>query len=93
MNAITMEKNNKILVFYIDVRIIEPDDIGDFMYKISSKTNPKLKDTTVIYIPIYGESKVECINPVYITDGELIKKNERLMAELNEHLKNQLNNE
>jgi len=89
----TTTENKFILVFYIDVRIIEPDDIGDFMHRISSKTNPELEGATVVYLPIYGESRVECINPVYITDAELIKKNERLMAELNEHLKNQLGNE
>ena len=75
-----------ILVFYIDVRQIDPDDLTKFMYKV----NKKLEIDNGIYLPIYGESRVECINPVYINDNELKKKHERLMAELHEHLKNQI---
>ena len=75
-----------ILVFYIDVRHIDPDDIGKFMYKVGKK----LELENGIYLPIYGESRVECINPIYINDNELKKKHERLMAELHEHLKNQI---
>ncbi len=78
-----------ILVFYIDVRQIDPSDIDEFMHKIAGR----LEIDNGIYLPIFGESRVECINPVYITDSELIKKHERLIAELHEHLENQIKDE
>ncbi|GAG92618.1 unnamed protein product, partial [marine sediment metagenome] len=37
-------------------------------------------------VPIIGETKIECINPKYITDEELIKKNRLLMDQLHEKL-------
>ena len=77
---------NLILVFYIDVREVPEDEIPEFMYQVGKK----LEINNGFYLPIFGESRVECINPVYITNDELIKKHERLMAELHEHLKNQL---
>jgi hypothetical protein len=78
-----------LLVFYIDVRQVAEDEIGEFMHGVGKQ----LKVENGFYLPIMGESRVECINPKYITDNELIKKHERLMAELHEHLKNQLDNE
>jgi len=86
-------ENTKILVFYIDIRMVESEDIPMYMEKIGKRIVPENLDAEGIMIPIYGETKVECINPVYIKDDELIKKQERLMSELHEHLENQLNNE
>lgn len=84
------EENNLTIVFYIDVRSLESQDqISDYIGKISKRATSSLKGEQ-IFIPIYGETRVECINPIYITDSELIKKHERLMAELHEHLNNQL---
>lgn len=85
-----MEENKLLLVFYIDTRVITLNDIPELMSKLGKKLKPEFNAES-IFIPILGESRVECINPKYITDGELIKKHERLMAELHEHLKNQLN--
>lgn len=85
------EKNNEIMVFYIDVRMVEPEEISKLMEKIKKSIIPKNFLGEIILIPIYGETKVECINPKYITDSDLIKKHERLIAELHEHLNNQIN--
>jgi len=87
-----MENSKHIFVFYIDVRLMVPHEIPELMSKIGQKLKPEI-ESEAIFIPIMGETKVECINPVYITDSELIKKHERLMAELHEHLENQLKNE
>jgi len=88
-----MEEVKLTLVFYIDVRLIETEDIPKFMHGIAEQMDSDSVTKDVLYIPIYGESRVECINPVYITNEDLIRKHERLMAELHEHLNNQLNNE
>lgn len=82
----------EVYVFYISVDGLDMDDWSQHVGKISDyvmEQNPTVGKGS-IFIPVMGESKVECINPVYIKDEELIKKNERLMSELNEHLVNQL---
>lgn len=49
------------------------------------------KDGEIIFIPIHGgNSRLECINPKYITDGELIRKHRLLIDELHEHLDSHL---
>lgn len=85
-----MKENKKTLVFYIDVRLVEQDDIPIMINKITKKITPSY-DAEIIFIPVLGESKVECIDPIYITNSELIKKHERLMAKLHEHLYKELN--
>lgn len=88
-----MEKDKLILVFYINVENMSTDDIGDYMNKISQKIVPTNIDAEGILIPIFnGLTRIECINPKYISEDDLIKKNNILMGELNEHLKYELNN-
>lgn len=85
------EDKKKILVFYIDVRMVDVEDIGEFMSKIGENIVPENIEAEAIMIPIYGDTRVECIDPVYVKDRNLIKKHERLMAELHEHINNQIN--
>ena len=89
------EKQDKlILVYYISIHNVEMDDVEEFMNRVMEKisANSVSEDTEIIALPIYGESRVECINPKYITDTDLIKKHERTMSELHEKLKNQIEN-
>jgi hypothetical protein len=72
------EKNKTILVFYVDVRMIEGEEIEEFISKISTRVYSQLIDTQSIFIPVYGETRIECINPIYITDSELIKKTRKI---------------
>jgi hypothetical protein len=86
------EKQDKlILVYYISITHVDDIEeyIGSVMKKITSTTVSE--DSEILVIPIYGETRIDCINPKYITDGDLIKKHERLMSELHEKLKNQIN--
>ena len=87
-------KNDKlILVFYVGVAGMDMEDIPEYMNKVSNKLTPNNIDGEVIYIPTLStyDTRVECINPAYITDKELIKKNTTLLSELNVELNNQLN--
>lgn len=81
-----------ILVYYVSVVGIPENEFEKFLTKISKniKSNSITNNSEIIVIPVYGESRIECINPKYITNSDLIKKHERLMAELHEHLDNQL---
>ena len=80
-----LKQHKPILVFYISITGIRSEDIESFMGRVSKKIVPNI-DAEAIIIPVEGQTRVECINPVYIRDTELIKKHERLMAELHEHI-------
>lgn len=84
-----MENENKlILVFYISVQNIDVDDIKETLTKITENMLKEF-DAKIITIPVFsGESRVVCINPVFITDEELIKENTEMLKELNIKLKN-----
>lgn len=88
-----MEKIKHILVYYISVIDIKPEEYEEYFYQLKNKIlSQSISDSSeIIFVPVYGETRIECINPKYITDGELIKKHERLMSELHEHLSSQLN--
>ncbi len=83
---------NNILVIYVGVAGIRSEDIPDYVNKISAKISPKTFEGEVILIPTHSsDTRVECINPKYITDIELINKHQNLMKELNSNLEHQSN--
>jgi hypothetical protein len=83
---------NKILVIYVGVAGIRSEDIKTFVNKITSKITPATLEGEIIVIPTQSpDTRIECINPKYITDENLIKEHTELMKNLNEELKNQLN--
>ena len=89
-----LSKQHKlILVYYISVGNLRTADIPEYMQEIQKRIVSSTLEGEIIFIPIEGETRIECINPIYITDSDLIKKHERLMSELHEHLNNELNNE
>jgi hypothetical protein len=87
-----MENTKLILVYYISTVGIDPSDIQYYFEELQTKIAAQSvsEDTEIIFVPVIGETRIECINPKYITDSELIKEHERKMAELHEHLDNQL---
>ncbi len=61
-----MNENFKfILVHYIDIRNVAKEDVRMHIEQMKSEflESPKLKDQVLYFIPIMGESKVECIYP------------------------------
>lgn len=85
-----MNDNEKlILVYYVGVANINPGEINDFIEKIKNKLIPETFIGEIIIIPQYDtNTRVECINPKYVTDKELIQQYESLMKELNYKLHN-----
>lgn len=82
---------NKILVFYVGIMGVPQDKIEEFIHKVSKKITPTTFKGEIIIIPIQSyDTRVDCINPKYITDKELIQENENLLKELNHNLHNQL---
>lgn len=86
-----MTKEKKILVFYIGVAGIRSEDIEDFVNRVSSRISPSTFEGEILMIPTQSvDTKVECINPVYVTDKELIEKHNSMMKKLQEELQYQL---
>lgn len=85
-----MEEDKKILVIYVGVAGVRSEDIPDFVKKVSQKISPRLFNGEIIIVPTQtNDTKVECINPKYITEEDLIEKNMKLMRNLNEQLQHQ----
>lgn len=81
----------KILVIYIGVAGIRAEDIDTYVHRIVKKIMPTTFEGEVIIIPIQSyDCKIECINPVYITDKELIREHTEMMNKLQYELKIQL---
>jgi hypothetical protein len=86
-----MADEKKILVFYIGVAGVRSEDLQDFVHKVSSRITPSTFEGEIIMIPTQSnDTRIECVNPVYITDKELIKKHTDLMQELQQELRHQV---
>jgi len=82
---------NKIIVAYVGIAGIRSEDISDYVEKVVMKIMPRSIDAEVIGIPVQSfDTKIECINPKYITDADLIKEHEEVMKKINEQLQFQL---
>jgi len=82
---------NKILVIYVGVAGIRSEDIRDFVQKVSKKIIPTTFEGEIIIIPTQTpDTKIDCINPKYITDANLINEHTEMMKKLQEALHSQL---
>lgn len=80
-----------ILVLYIDVGAMDNEEIQKHVLKISSTLfNDEIKnklDATTFTIPIRGGgTRIECINPKFIVDADLMKEHRLKLDVLNENL-------
>ncbi len=83
--------DNMILVLYAGVAGLRSEDIGDFVHKLGNKLSPEGFQGVIITIPVQlPDTRIECINPKYITDEALIKEHTEMMKKLNEELQYQL---
>jgi len=84
---------NKIIVIYVGVAGIRTIDIDEYVHEVTEKILPSAVQAEFIVIPIQSyDTRMECINPKYITEEELITKNTALMAELVVELEHQIKN-
>jgi hypothetical protein len=81
----------KILVIYVGVAGIRMEDIRDFVNQVTKKISPSTLEGEIIIIPTQSpDTRVECINPIYITEPELIAQHTEMMKKINEALHSQL---
>jgi len=77
----------KIYVIYLGIGNTDDEDINTYVKMASEKIIPTNIKGEVIIIPTRTtDTRIECINPKYITDDKLIKEHENLMKQLNNNL-------
>lgn len=82
---------HKILVVYVGVATIRSEDIDYYVHKVVSKVIPTTFKGEIIVIPVQDvNTRIECVNPKYITEPELIQRHTELMKELQEALLEQI---
>lgn len=86
-----MDKENKILVIYVGVQGIRREDIQYFVESLTKRISPETIKGEIIVIPTQSpDTRIECINPKYITDVKLIQEHTEMMKILHEKLQYQL---
>lgn len=81
------ENQVNILVYYIGIGHINPDEVEEYLRDVASKIHSSTFLGEMIFIAVEGNnSRVECINPLYVTDKRLISKHTTLMKELKDNL-------
>ena len=86
-----MNEENKIIIIYIGVQGIRSEDIEIFIKKLTEKITPSTMKGEFIVIPTQSlNTRIECINPKYITEENLIQEHTKMMKKLQEQLQHQL---
>jgi hypothetical protein len=86
-----MIDENKIFVIYVGIQGIRSEDIEDFINKVTQRISPSTIKGEYIVIPTHSlNTRIECINPKYITNSKLIKEHSNMIKKLQEELQNQL---
>ena len=86
-----MNEENKIIIIYIGVQGIRSEDIEIFIKKLTEKITPSTMKGEFIVIPTQSlNTRIECINPKYITEENLIQEHTKMMKNLQEQLQHQL---
>ena len=86
--------DKKIFVVYVGIGSCSDEEINKILKEAYNGILPIFKDQNaeVIFIPTRTiDSKIECINPQYITEESLIRKNRLLIDQLHESLDSYLN--
>lgn len=86
-----MDNNDKlIIVVYVGVKTLRSEDIEDYIQKLTSRIVPTTIEGEFIMIPVDSvDTRIECINPKYITDENLINEHTEIMKRLQEQLRYQ----
>lgn len=84
MSGNILTKDSLIIVFYINVSDVDPQEMPVYMNDIKDNfAKDKADDVVEIFIPIKnGDSRVECINPKAVSDNDMLRIN-TLINELN----------
>ena len=82
---------NKILVIYVGVQGIRSEDIELFTNSVTKRIIPDTFQGEIIVLPTQSsDTRIECINPKYITDFDLINEHTDMIKNLKHELQYQL---
>ena len=78
-----------ILSFYIDIRDVDEDGIHQYLDQVKQAMSHQIgeqgsNDVVAFFVPIKGESRIECVNPVLVTEQEAIDRFNKSMEKLSE---------
>ena len=86
-----METVNKIFVMYVGVAGVRSEDIDEYVNQVTKRITPSSYVGEILVIPTQSyDTRVECVNPQYITEPELIQKHTGLMKELHDEITHQI---
>lgn len=86
-----MDNETKILVLYVNVQGLRSEDIEYYTNMVAKRVIPETFQGEVIVLPVQTtETRIDCINPKYIKDVNLINKHTEMIKELQENLQYQL---
>ena len=78
---------NSIYVIYIDIRNIDGNLVDEYSKNVATEFKDSFNNGgTLLVIPYFNDTKIECINPKYITNENLIKEHEELMKKLTKNI-------
>jgi hypothetical protein len=80
-------KDKLILSFYIDIRDVDNEEVQQYLNHVKDAMYGQMKgesDVMAFFIPIRGESRIECVNPVLIMEEEAIDRFNKAMDTLQE---------
>lgn len=84
---IMSKMENKIYVIYLGIAGVRSADIEEFKSQIIGRIIPESVEGEFIVIPTESnETRLVCINPLYITEEKLIEEHTTQMIELNQLL-------
>ena len=78
-----------ILSFYIDIRDVDEGGIHQYLDQVKQAMSHQIgeqgsNDVVAFFVPIKGESRIECVNPVLVTEQEAIDRFNKSMEKLSE---------
>lgn len=83
--------DNLILVYYIGVAGIRSEDIDEYVHKVMKKIAVSTIKGEIVVIPVQSvDTRIECVNPKYITEDALIVEHNAKMKKLQEELHYQM---
>jgi hypothetical protein len=75
-----MDKDKLFLVFYLNVENILPEDVGEYLYNFAKLFTYDESVERLIIPTREGENRVECINPVLLTDEQYKEVEEKVKS-------------
>ena len=71
-----MKQHPLVIVFYLDEDMMrQPEIITPFAESVNSMLAHKEANALAFFIPTKGEERVECINPVIMSEPDMVRVN------------------